>query len=54
MPSPRFQALDLSMLIFILPQQTLSQLKLGQQVSIVTDTFPNLNFRGRLPQPTHR
>lgn len=48
------QALDPIYADFYLPQQNLSQLKLGQQVSIVTDTFPNLIFRGKITtiQPT--
>lgn len=42
------QALDFIYADFYLPQQVLAQLKLGQTVNIVTDTFPNQVFEGKI------
>jgi len=33
---------------FYIPQQTLSQLKLGQQITLTTDAFPNQTFNGKI------
>lgn len=33
---------------FYLPQQTLAQLQFGQTVNVVTDTFPQQSFRGKI------
>ncbi|WP_058478192.1 efflux RND transporter periplasmic adaptor subunit [Legionella steigerwaltii] len=42
------QALDPLYADFYLPQQDLAQLKLGQTVNVVTDTFPKKIFRGKI------
>lgn len=42
------QALDPIYADFYLPQQALALLKLGQKVSVVTDAFPKLVFRGTI------
>lgn len=42
------QALDLMYVDFNLPQQELSHLRPGQQVSVVADTYPDVLFRGRI------
>lgn len=42
------QALDPIYADFYLPQQALSQLKIGQIVKVVTDTFPHLIFQGKI------
>jgi membrane fusion protein (multidrug efflux system) len=40
------QALDPIYADFYLPQQALAQLKIGQKVKVVTDTFPDKTFEG--------
>ena len=40
------QALDPIYADFFLPQQALAQLKIGQKVKVVTDTFPDKGFEG--------
>lgn len=42
------QALDPIYADFYLPQQALAQLKLGQLVNVVTDTFPDQRFQGKI------
>ncbi len=42
------QQLDPIYVDFYLPQQALAQLKVGQAVSVKTDTFPNKLFRGKI------
>lgn len=42
------QALNPIYADFYLPQQTLAQLKMGQAVSVVTDTFPDKSFSGKI------
>ena len=42
------QALDPIYVDFYLPQQELAKLKLGQKVTVNTDTFPTQNFEGRI------
>lgn len=42
------QQLDPIYVDFYLPQQALAQLKVGQVVSVKTDTFPNKNFNGKI------
>jgi membrane fusion protein (multidrug efflux system) len=42
------QRLDPIYVDFYLPQQALSQLKVGQSVSVKTDTFPNKTFSGKI------
>ena len=42
------QALDPLYADFSLPQQALAKLKLGQQINLVTDTFPNQTFAGKI------
>lgn len=42
------QALDPIYADFYLPQQALSQLKLGQKVRVVTNTFPGQTFSGQI------
>lgn len=42
------QTLDPIYMDFSLPQQNLQQIKMGQKVSVVTDTFPDLSFDGEI------
>jgi len=42
------QALDSVYADFYLPQQSLAKLKVGQVVYVVTDTFPDLTFEGKI------
>ena len=42
------QTLDPIYADFYLPQQTLAQLKKGQEVSIIINTFPNKKFTGKI------
>ncbi len=42
------QQLDPIYVDFYLPQQLLSELRVGQQVSMVTDTFPDKKFAGKI------
>lgn len=42
------QSLDPIYVDFFLPQQTIGQLKLGQEVAIVTDSFPKITFKGKI------
>lgn len=42
------QALDPLYADFYLPQQALAQLKMGQAVHVVTDTFPDQKFKGTI------
>ncbi len=42
------QSLDPIYADFYLPQQALAKLKLGQTVSVVTDTFPEQTFKGKV------
>lgn len=42
------QSLDPIYMDFNLPQQALAQLKMGQSVNIVTDTFPDKKFVGKI------
>jgi membrane fusion protein (multidrug efflux system) len=42
------QQLDPIYVDFYLPQQTLSQIELGQTVNVVTDTFPDSTFTGKI------
>lgn len=42
------QQLDPIYVDFYLPQQALAQLKVGQVVSVKTDTFPSKNFSGKI------
>lgn len=42
------QMLDPVYVDFYMPQQALAQLKLGQQVVVTTDTFPNKKFLGKV------
>jgi membrane fusion protein (multidrug efflux system) len=42
------QALDSIYIDFYLPQQDLSRLAINQEVTVVTDTYPNMTFRGKI------
>ena len=42
------QTLDPMYADFYLPQQTLAQLKVGQEVNVVTNTFPDKVFTGKI------
>lgn len=42
------QALDSIFIDFYLPQQDLSRLAIGQEVTVVTDTYPDITFKGKI------